>query len=118
MILKIAYIGAEFSFLHLTNACDRQWLYFTPGLYFTPWLVEIVNFNTLKCCFLTIEILSNLSQSSGNGISETLNLKISSRLWPSLTVPQSKRAFHSTAPPELLALKLKFYISLYFQSVV
>ena len=31
MIWKIAYIGAEFSFLHLTDACDRQWLYFTPG---------------------------------------------------------------------------------------
>jgi hypothetical protein len=32
-------------------------------------LFEIVNFDILKCCFLTIGILSNLSQSSGNGIS-------------------------------------------------
>jgi hypothetical protein len=33
-------------------------------------LFEIVNFDILKCCFLTIGILSNLSQSSGNGISD------------------------------------------------
>ena len=31
MIWKIACIGAEFSFLHLTDACDRQWLYFDSG---------------------------------------------------------------------------------------
>jgi hypothetical protein len=55
-----------------------------------------VNFDILKCCFLTIRILSNLSQSPGNGISETLNLKISSGLWPSLSAPQSKRASYST----------------------
>jgi hypothetical protein len=81
MIWKIAYIGAEFSFLHLTNACDRQWLYFTPGLYFTPWLFEIVNFSILKCCFLTIGILSNLSQSSGNGISPNQK-ELSTALYP------------------------------------
>ena len=38
---------------------------------------QIVNFDILKRCFLTIRILSNLSQSPGNVISETLNLKIS-----------------------------------------
>ena len=49
-----------------------------------------------KCCLLTIRILSNLPQSPGNGISETLNLKISSCLWPSFSPPQSKRASYGT----------------------
>ena len=40
--------------------------------------------------------LSNLPQSPGNGISETLNLKISSGLWPSLSAPQSKRVSYGT----------------------
>jgi hypothetical protein len=52
----------------------------------------------LKRCFLTIRILSKLPQSPGNGISETLNLKISSGLRPSFSVPpQSKRPSYSTA---------------------
>ena len=36
------------------------------------------------------------SPKSGNGISETLNLKISTGLWPSLSATQSKRASYST----------------------
>jgi hypothetical protein len=49
---------------------------------------QIANFDILKRCFLTIEILSNLPQSPGNGISETLNLKISSGFRPSFSAPQ------------------------------
>jgi hypothetical protein len=72
MIWKIAYIGAEFSFLHLLmHAIDSG--YISPQGRANRGVFEIVNVDILKCCFLTIGILSNLSQSSGNGISETLN---------------------------------------------
>ena len=49
----------------------------------------------LKRCFLIIINLSNLPQSPGNGISETLNLKISSGLRPSLsaTPPPIEKSF-------------------------
>jgi hypothetical protein len=44
----------------------------------------------LKLCFQTIRILSKLPQSPGNGISENLNLKISSGLRPSFQAPNKK----------------------------
>jgi hypothetical protein len=99
MIWKIAYIGVEFSFLHLLMHAIGSG-YISPQVRGNRGggLFEIVNFDILKCCFLTIGILSNLSQSSGNGISETLNLKISLGLRPSLTVPQSKRASTALHP--------------------
>jgi hypothetical protein len=50
----------------------------------------------LKLCFLTIRILSKLPQSPGNGISENLNLEISSGLRPSFPAP-NKRASYGTA---------------------
>jgi hypothetical protein len=58
---------------------------------------QIVNFDILKRCFLTIRDLSKLPQSPGNGISEILNLKISSGLRPWLSAPQSNRASYGTA---------------------
>jgi hypothetical protein len=57
----------------------------------------MVNFDILKRCFLIIRIQSKLPPSLGNGISETLNLKISSGLRPSFAAPQWKRASYGSA---------------------
>jgi hypothetical protein len=90
MIWTIAYIGTEFSFLHLMHAIDSG--YILPQDLSTGGggLFEIVNLDILKCCFLTIGILSNLSQSSGNGISETLNLKMSACFGHRFQFPNQK----------------------------
>ena len=60
------------------------------GKIFLDALYDCIYFFPSPRAVATIRILSKLSQSPGNGISETLNLKISSSLWPSFLAPNQK----------------------------